>query len=1054
MANTDNTNTRPREALVARKCSYKEFMSCQPFNFKVRYGLPTMGANFEKLVEVFIGGLPRSIEGNVTALKPQTLEEAITITQRLMVQVTKHNSVQGTNDHKRKFDDRRTFTNNNYRNNNRNNDHQQQQNRRQETVRAYAAAPTENSRERTLQKPMPKSKQQCPWKSILAVEGQERSQDPNVVTDATYDIEMADGNLVGTNTVIQGCTLLLLNQPFEIDLMPIKLGSFDVVIAQVMEKKSDEKRLEDIPVIREFLEIFPEDLLGLPPVRQELSDQLQELADRAPILALPKGNDNFVVYCDASHQGLGAMLMQREKHILDQKDLNMRQRRWLELLADYDCEIHYHPGKANVVADALSRKDQIKPLRVRSLVMTIHPNLPSQILKAQTEALKEENIKAENLRGMDKAFEMHPNGTYCIKNQSWLPLFQIPMLKWERITMYFVIKLPKTSSGHDTIWVIVDRLTKSAHFIPTQETDSMETLTRLYIKEIVSWHGVPISIILDHDSHFTSRFWQLLQSAMGTQLDMSTTYHPETDGQSERTIQTLEDMLRACVIDFGKGWEKYLPLVEFSYNNSYHANNITICQYYLRQHPFEALYVLSVPVTYHNIGPTSHQCRNCQAIMWYEEREEKSKTTINPTFSLCCQGGKVLLPIFKGTPSPLNNLLNYNHPATSKFRNQIRVYNGMFCFTSFGAKIDHSCNTGRAPYTFRINGQNYHRMGSLLPKEGVQPKFAQLYFFDTQNEVRNHTGAFIDKDTTKPVDEQIVQSLIQMLDEYSLVEKAFRMARDWCMMTSNNVYFIASFIPLIIEYLVNISKRCAFLSLNEDYYSKDQYAVSIKEDTADIIECVKMDDPNMTMDEYIKLEEEKSRRRGRVFNWRTATYGKIKVPGSRCITESDIANFDERFWRDLHQIDTQGEAKRHLSWRQFILALGLYTGEEMESPGFAGYWRPPIYYTFDQRSRCRDFAIRMIGRHSIAERSQAPEKVTMTDLFYLRGLDVGSILGGLTIISHELFDIDMGELVRLQIYIEVDDTWAWVAMGLESQPDVMAGVPAVAEDAPAADKGD
>ncbi|GKA78739.1 putative reverse transcriptase domain-containing protein [Tanacetum coccineum] len=285
----------------------------------------------------------------------------------------------------------------------------------------------------------------------------------------------------------------------------------------------------------------------------------------------------------------------------------MRQRRWLELLADYDCEICYHPGKANVVADALSRKERIKPLRVRSLVMTIHLNLPSQILKAQTEELKEENIKAKNLRGMDKAFEICPDGTRCIKNRSSLPLFgnlrdlimhevkaecqkpsgllvqlEILMCKWERITMDFITKLPKTSNGHDTIWVIVDRLTKSVHFIPTLETDSMETLTKLYIKEIVSRHGVPISIISDHDSHFTSRFWQSLQSALGTQLDMSTAYHPETDGQSERTIQTLEDMLRVCVIDFGKGWERHLPLVEFSYNNSYHAS--------IKATPFEALY--------------------------------------------------------------------------------------------------------------------------------------------------------------------------------------------------------------------------------------------------------------------------------------------------------------------------------------------------------------------------------------------------------------------------------------------------------------------------------
>ncbi|GJS84054.1 putative reverse transcriptase domain-containing protein [Tanacetum coccineum] len=133
--------------------------------------------------------------------------------------------------------------------------------------------------------------------------------------------------------------------------------------------------------------------------------------------------------------------------------------------------------------------------------------------------------------------------------------------------MDFVTKLPKTSSGHDTIWVIVDRLTKSTHFIPTRERDSIETLTRLYIKEIVSWHGVSISIISDRDSHFISIFWQSIKSALGTQLDMSTAYHPETDGQSERTIQTLKDMLRACVIDFGKGWERHLPLVEFSYNN-------------------------------------------------------------------------------------------------------------------------------------------------------------------------------------------------------------------------------------------------------------------------------------------------------------------------------------------------------------------------------------------------------------------------------------------------------------------------------------------------------
>ncbi|GJY62246.1 putative reverse transcriptase domain-containing protein [Tanacetum coccineum] len=508
MANTDNT-TRPREAPVARQCSYKEFMSCQPINFKGSEGAvglirwfertesvfsrsnytedckvkfatgtltkealswwnyfaqpigieeaykitwvefkkllikkycprtevqkmedefyhltvkgndlktyvrrfqelatlcPTMVPDSEKMMEVFIGGLPRSIEGNVTASKPQTLEEAINIAQRLMDQVTKHTPVQVSSDHKRKFDDRRTFNNNNYRNdnnnnyrntntNNRYNNHQPQQNRRQETFRAYAATPTENNGYTGNRPLLIVTCHACGEKGHYANQCRKTTnnnaqgraymfrdrnahQDPNVVMgmfllnqhlarvlfdsgadksfisislasllnsppitiDTFYNIEMDDGNLVSTNTVIQGATLTLLNQPFKIDLMPIKLGSFDVVIGmdwlskyhariicdekvihipingetliirvQVMEKKSDEKRLEDIPVVRKFLEVFPEDLPGLPPVRQvefqidlipgaapvarapyrlapsemqELSNQLQELADR------------------------------------------------------------------------------------------------------------------------------------------------------------------------------------------------------------------------------------------------------------------------------------------------------------------------------------------------------------------------------------------------------------------------------------------------------------------------------------------------------------------------------------------------------------------------------------------------------------------------------------------------------------------------------------------------------------------------------------------------------------------------------------------------------
>ncbi|GJY42100.1 putative reverse transcriptase domain-containing protein [Tanacetum coccineum] len=126
--------------------------------------------------------------------------------------------------------------------------------------------------------------------------------------------------------------------------------------------------------------------------------------------------------------------------------------------------------------------------------------------------------------------------------------------------MASVTKLPRTAAGQDTIWVIVDRLTKSAHFLPMREDDTLEKLTRQYLKEVVSKHGVPVSIISDRDGKFTLHFWKSLHKALGTRLDMSTAYHPETDGQSERTIQTLEDMLRACVLDFGKGWDKHLPL--------------------------------------------------------------------------------------------------------------------------------------------------------------------------------------------------------------------------------------------------------------------------------------------------------------------------------------------------------------------------------------------------------------------------------------------------------------------------------------------------------------
>ncbi|GJZ69154.1 reverse transcriptase domain-containing protein [Tanacetum coccineum] len=410
----------------------------------------------------------------------------------------------------------------------------------------------------------------------------------------------------------------------------------------------------------------------------------------APILSLPDGVEDFVVYCDASNRGLGCVLMQRNKviayasrqlkiheknytthdlelgavvfalkiwrhylygtksiiytdhrslqHIFDQKELNMRQRRWIELFSDYECEIRYHPGKANVVADALSRKERLKPRRVRAMALTIQSGMRGMILAAQSKALSQEDVREEKLYNLVQQMEKKEDGSLYFMDRIWVPLMggvrtvimdeahksrysvhpgadkmyydlrdmywwpgmkkdiavyvskcltcakvkaehqrpsgllqqpEIPEWKWENITMDFITKLPRTRSGHDAIWVVVDRLTKSAHFIAIREDFSTEKLAKTF------------------------------QKALGTRLDMSTAYHPQTDGQSERTIQTLEDMLRACAIDFRGSWDIHLPLVEFSYTNSFHSS--------IRCAPFEALYGRKCrsPVLWAEIGEDS-----------------------------------------------------------------------------------------------------------------------------------------------------------------------------------------------------------------------------------------------------------------------------------------------------------------------------------------------------------------------------------------------------------------------------------------------------------------
>jgi hypothetical protein len=159
---------------------------------------------------------------------------------------------------------------------------------------------------------------------------------------------------------------------------------------------------------------------------------------------------------------------------------------------------------------------------------------------------------------------------------------KVPERKWEEINMDFVVGLPRTRDGYDSIWVIVDRLTKVAHFVPMKTTYSGAQLAELYMSRIVCLHGVPKKIVSDRGSQFTSRFWKRLHESVDTKLNFSSAYHPQMDGQTERTNQVLEDMLGACALKHGRSWDKSLPYAEFLYNNSYQAS--------LKMAPFEALY--------------------------------------------------------------------------------------------------------------------------------------------------------------------------------------------------------------------------------------------------------------------------------------------------------------------------------------------------------------------------------------------------------------------------------------------------------------------------------
>jgi hypothetical protein len=445
----------------------------------------------------------------------------------------------------------------------------------------------------------------------------------------------------------------------------------------------------------------------------------------APVLAQPDIEKPFNVYCDASGSGLGCVLMQEGrviayasrqlrrheehypthdlelavvvhalkiwrhymlgnichiytdhkslKYIFTQSELNMRQRRWLELIKDYELEIHYHLGKANVVADALSRKASCHCLTVKTSDVTLcqemeklnlgmiqhgtlnQLKLESILLQRIIDAQRSdkgmkhihEKIKAskancfkKDVQGivwfnnrivvpkndevrqqiLDEAhlsrYSIHPGSTKMyqdLKQHYWwtkmkieiaryvarcdtcrrvkailmktagpLQSLPIPTWKWEDISMDFIVGLPRTAKGFDSIWVIVDRLTKIAHFLPVKTSYPVLTYAQVYIACILSLHGIPKTIVLDRGPQFVSMFWEELHRSLGTKLLHISTYHPQTSGQTKRVNQILEDMLRACVLEFPQKWDECLPLAGFSYNNNYQES--------IKMAPFEALY--------------------------------------------------------------------------------------------------------------------------------------------------------------------------------------------------------------------------------------------------------------------------------------------------------------------------------------------------------------------------------------------------------------------------------------------------------------------------------
>ncbi|GJY52766.1 putative reverse transcriptase domain-containing protein [Tanacetum coccineum] len=423
--------------------------------------------------------------------------------------------------------------------------------------------------------------------------------------DNSYDVELADGKIVGIDTIIRGCTLNFLDHLFHIDLMPVELGSFDVIIGMDWLRRChavivcDEKLIQ-VPYENETLTFygnessngresrltviscskaqeymakgFQIDLRSgftaievreqdIPKTafrtrrKREHGDTLKAFLELLKKEKLYANFSKCEFWIPKAPQGFRCYAYAKKRKVIAYASRPLKVHE-VRTYTTHDLEAWV--GKANVVADALSRKERIEPLRVRALVMTIGLDLPKRILEAQIEAQKPENLVNEDVGDLRSVimheshkskYSIHPGSEKMyqdVKKLYWWPNMkadiatyvskcltcarvkaenqrpsgllvqpEIPEWKWDNITMDFITKLPRSSQGFDTIWVIVDRLTKSAHFLPIRENDPLDKLARLYLNRIVARHGIPASIICDRDGRFTSNFWRSFKNALG-----------------------------------------------------------------------------------------------------------------------------------------------------------------------------------------------------------------------------------------------------------------------------------------------------------------------------------------------------------------------------------------------------------------------------------------------------------------------------------------------------------------------------------------------------------